>query len=95
MTGMPIAVNVDTRESDVASLSQEKLTEAVTGAGLTVVNSGSDLASAISEVRTSRSIWRTLLIAALVILLLESVIADSLGARRAKRAGAPQGGEHV
>jgi hypothetical protein len=82
---MPIAVNVDPRESDVASLSASDLNENLEGADITVVTSESDLIAAIDASRTGRSSWRYLLIAGFILLLLESLFAEFLRKRKRSR----------
>lgn len=87
--GMPVAVNVDPRESEVASLTAEELAKNVDGLGLTIAASDTDLAAAIEEGRTGRSSWRQFMIAALVLLLAESLLADWLRKRKASRSRKP------
>jgi hypothetical protein len=74
--GLPIAVNVDPRESDIACLPATEIRANLENLGLGVVMSDSELASTIDEKRTGRSAWRFLMIAALVFLLLECLLAD-------------------
>jgi hypothetical protein len=74
--GLPIAVNVDPRESDIACLPAAEIRANLENLGLGVVMSDSELASTIDEKRTGRSAWRFLMIAALVFLLLECLLAD-------------------
>ncbi|MCP3998830.1 MAG: hypothetical protein GY722_27725, partial [bacterium] len=82
--GMPVAVNVDHRESDVTSLTASELITNLEGTDVMVANSGADLAAAIETTRTGRSFWRQFMIAGLVLLLVESLFADRL--RKRKRA---------
>jgi hypothetical protein len=84
--GMPIAVNVDPRESEVACLGAAELQDMAGGLGLEVVATDAELAAAIDSARTGRSAWRTFMIAALGLLVGESLFADGLLRRR--RAGA-------
>jgi hypothetical protein len=86
--GMPIAVNVDPRESDVTSLSASDLNENLEGADITVVASESELVAAIDASRTGRSSWRYLLITGFILLLLESLFAEFL--RKQKRSRSKQ-----
>jgi hypothetical protein len=79
--GLPIAVNVDTRESEVACLPLPELRANLEGLGLTVAADGGELAAAIESTRTGRSAWRFFMIAALTILVLESLFADRLMTR--------------
>ncbi len=76
--GMPIAVNVDTRESDVACLSESELSTSLEGTGVTVAATETDLLSAIEATRTGRSSWRFFMLAGLVVLLIECLFADRL-----------------
>jgi len=86
---MPVAVNVDTRESEVASLTAADLGKNVEGLGLTIAANETELAAAIEDARTGRSSWRQFMIAALVFLLVESLLADWLRKRKASRAKKP------
>jgi hypothetical protein len=83
---MPIAVNVDPRESDVLSLTAAELEKNVEGLDLTIAASETELAGAIQDARTGRSSWRQFMIAALLFLLVESLLADWLRKRKASRA---------
>lgn len=83
--GMPIAVNVDSRESDVASLSASDLNKNLEGTDITVLASESELVAAINASRTGRSSWRFFLIAGFILLLLESLFAEFLRKRKSSR----------
>ncbi|QTN33645.1 BatA domain-containing protein [Akkermansiaceae bacterium] len=87
--GMPVAVNVDTRESEIASLTAGELRKNVDGLGLTIASSETELAAAIQEARIGSSSWRQFMIAGLVLLLAESLMADWLRKRKAARAKKP------
>jgi hypothetical protein len=76
--GMPVAVNVDTRESDIASLSASDLQANLKGIDITVASSEAELAAAIATSRTGRSYWKYFMIAALILLIAESLFADRL-----------------
>ena len=76
--GMPVAVNVDTRESDIACLTEAEVTKALEGTEVTVAANDADILSAIETLRTGKSSWRLLMIAAIAILLIESLLADRL-----------------
>jgi hypothetical protein len=78
--GLPIAVNVDTRESPVACLDDSELRGNLDPLGLKVV-SGGELAATIEANRTGRSAWRAFMIAALVFLLFECLLADRMLSR--------------
>lgn len=83
--GMPIAVNVDTRESDVACLTGPDLRERLAGTGITVSASSADLSADIATARTGRSSWRVFMMAGLVCLLIESLLADRILRRNTSR----------
>jgi uncharacterized membrane protein len=76
--GMPVAVNVDTRESNVKCLSASELVSRFEGSGVLVTRSDTELLDAIAQTRTGRSFWRFFMIAGLVLLLMESLFADRL-----------------
>jgi hypothetical protein len=86
--GMPVAVNVDPSESDVASLTPTELNTNLEGTGVTVTASEAELAAAIETNRTGRSFWRYFMIAGLIFLLVESLFAERL--RKKKRASGEQ-----
>ncbi|MFT5109058.1 MAG: hypothetical protein ACI9UA_004704, partial [Pseudoalteromonas tetraodonis] len=83
--GMPVAVNVDPGESDVLSLTAADLNTNLEGIDITVVNSEAELTAAIETSRTGRSSWRLFMIAGLVFLLVESLLADRLRNRKQSR----------
>lgn len=83
--GTPVAVNVHPRESDVATLTPEELAKTLEETGITLIEPEADLASAIESTRSSRSSWRPFMIAGLVFLLLECLLADRLQRRRSGR----------
>ena len=76
--GVPVAVNVDPRESEVACLPEAELRANLEGLGLNVASSDNELAAAIDSTRTGRSAWRFFMIAALAFLILECLFADRL-----------------
>lgn len=76
--GMPVAVNVDTRESDVACLSGAELEESLKGTGITVSATEADLTADIEAARTGRSSWRFFIMAGLAFLIIESLFADRI-----------------
>ena len=90
--GMPVAVNVDPRESDITSLTPADLQANLTGLDITVATSPDELAAVIATTRTGRSSWRSFMIAALLLLLAESLLADRMGH---KKRTAHAGGAHV
>jgi len=76
--GEPIAVNVDTAESDVRCLDSEEAQRILDDTG-TVVSAAP--ADHIDQVRAGREYGRLLLSAALVMLVLDSLIASGMGSR--------------
>jgi hypothetical protein len=79
--GVPIPVNVDPRESQVACLGDAELRGSLEPLGLQVLASGDELGAAIEASRTGRSAWRLFMIAALVFLLVECLLADRMLSR--------------
>jgi hypothetical protein len=76
--GMPIAVNVDTTESNVKCLSASETVSSFEGTGIMVAYSQADLLDAIERTRTGRSFWFFFMIAGLMLLVIESLIADRM-----------------
>ncbi len=70
-----LAVNVDPAESDARTLSALGLEAALAGLPAKVLAEEAQLAAAIKEGRIGRELWRTLMIAGLVVLALESLLA--------------------
>ncbi len=83
--GMPVAVNVDPTESNIASLAAADLNTNLEGLDITLAHSEAELAAAIESSRTGRSSWRQFMIAGIILLLLESLLADRLRSRKQKR----------
>jgi hypothetical protein len=79
--GLPIAVNVDPRESQVTCLDDAELRANLEGLGLQIVSNGEELATAIDSNRTGRSAWRFFMFAALAFLVIESLLADRMLSR--------------
>ena len=88
--GMPIAVNVDTRESDVTCLPESELRTRLEGTGTTVAATEAELLSAMEATRTGRSSWRFFMFAGLVFLLLECLFADRLLTKQWSRRQQPE-----
>jgi hypothetical protein len=72
---MPIAVNVDTAESDVSCLPADDLAIQFRDTDIRVARSEAELLDSIQQARTGLSFWRSLMIAGLVIFVLESLLA--------------------
>ncbi len=79
--GVPIAVNVDPSESIVSSLPESELRANMEGLGLSVVSGDAELSAAIEAGRTGRSAWRVFMIAALIFLVVECLLADRMMSR--------------
>jgi len=84
-----VAVNVDPRESDVASLTAAELNTNLEGTGVTVATSEAELEAAIETNRTGRSFWQYFMIAGLILLVVESLFADRLRKRKRARSKQP------
>ena len=84
--GLPVAVNVDTAESDVACLSPAEAAGSFADSGITVAQTDDDLLAAVGQARAGRSFWMLSLSAGLGLLVIESLLA--------KRMRASSGGEH-
>jgi hypothetical protein len=83
--GMPVAVNVNPSESHVASLTASDLNTNLEGLDIMLANSEAELSAAIEASRTGRSSWRQFMIAGLVLLLIESLLADRLRGKKQNR----------
>jgi hypothetical protein len=68
------AVNVDVRESDLASVPEPALVRAFPGGRAQVMRPGVDFARRVREARYGRELWSWFVIAALVLLVAETVI---------------------
>lgn len=86
--GLPIAVNVDTTESDVTCLTPDELAQRIAETGVQVAANEAELAAGIQAGRTGRSSWRFLMLAALCLLVAESLFAERLFTRKAARSRA-------
>lgn len=74
-TALYTAVNVDPRESNVQPLPESALAETFKGLNLRMVIEGDELGSAVHESRIGRELWKELLIASLLVLLVEGFLA--------------------
>lgn len=88
--GRPIAVNVDTRESAVKSLSVADAVARLRGTGVQVAGSEMDLLAGIESTRSKVSLWRIVMLAALAFLVIESLFAQWLH-RKSSGPGHPVG----
>jgi hypothetical protein len=87
--GLPIAVNVDTRESDVACLHETELRTVLDDTGIAIATSEAELLSEIESVRTGQSSWRFFMLMGLTFLIAESLFADRLVSKRLLRQRPP------
>ena len=91
--GMPIAVNADTSESDVACLSKTELTTMLDNTGVVIASTKIELLSAIETDRTGQSAWRFFMMMGLVFLIIESLFADLLLRKQVSRHQATESAE--
>ena len=76
--GMPIAVNVDTKESNVKCLTAAETMRSFEDTGITVAQSEAELLDAVEQTRTGRSFWLFCMLTGLGLLVIESLLADRL-----------------
>ena len=88
--GVPVAVNVDTRESDVTCLPAPELASQLEGTGITIAANETELLTAIDLIRTGRSSWRFFMMLGLALLLIECLFADRLLRRQQSRSNQHQ-----
>ena len=74
--GLPIAVNVDTAESDVKSLSSEEVQSTFADTGVRIARSEDELLDLSEELRSGTSFWRICLLAGLGLLVFEGLFAS-------------------
>lgn len=79
----PLAVNADATESDIRASSPAELAAALDDLPVRIIETGADVASTIQQARIGRELWKYLLAAALIALILESIVAKRY-ARRPK-----------
>ena len=77
--GHPIAVNVNTDESDARCLAPDQAADALAKTGVVVTESAVEM---IDDIRVGYEFWRPLMFACLAALVLESVIASQIFRRR-------------
>ena len=76
--GMPVAVNVDTKESNVKCLTAAETMRSFEDTGITVAPSEAELLDAVEQTRTGRSFWLFCMLTGLGLLVIESLLADRL-----------------
>ena len=81
--GLPVAVNVDTSESDVSCISAAETVLLFKGAEFMVAESEADLLDAVEGSRSGRSFWFIILLVGLGLLVLESLVAKWTSKRSA------------
>ncbi|HUS90829.1 MAG TPA: BatA domain-containing protein [Phycisphaerae bacterium] len=77
-----MAVNVDPTESDVRTLPPDSLSEAFASLPMTVLGGG-DVFAEVKQARRGLELWRTFMLAALIVLLLEALLAKVFTSRMA------------
>ena len=89
--GQPIAVNADTTESVVKQIKTEDLRKLFDESAIMIASSDDELAAHMDTARSGMSLWRSFLIAALALFLIESLLADRMHAKILRKGGpAPQ-----
>ena len=88
---IPVAVSVDPGESDARSLTDKALDEALRGTKMKIVPEKDDLGAAIRHGRVGREIWRELLFAALLLLLIEAYLSRRFTRGLTKRSSSASG----
>jgi hypothetical protein len=83
--GMPVAVNANINESDVRCLSQEEAEKSFEETGLTVLGTDQAMTGAIASARSRIDFTRFFMIAGLVLLLIECLLADRLLRSRSRK----------
>lgn len=86
----PIAVNVNTRESDVKCMSISDASELLRDTGVRVTGGQAELLGEVESSRDKRSLWRMLLVGGLVFLVVESLLADWMFSSASRRRRATQ-----
>jgi hypothetical protein len=71
---IPVAVSVDPGESHALCLTDSALDETLQGTGLKIVPQADDLGAAIRQGRIGHEIWRELMLAGLLLLLIEAYL---------------------
>ena len=89
--GMPIAVNVDTRESNVKSIAPQEAEDSLKGTGVLIASSAEELVAGTEAARKARSLWRMFLIAGLAFLVIEGLLAEILFRRASTGGGTTNG----
>jgi hypothetical protein len=91
--GVPIAVNIDTQESDVAGLSPAETSASFAKSAITIAETDADLLAGVSQTRVGRSFGLLFLLAGLGLLVAESLLAKRMQALRRGTQGAGSRGQ--
>ena len=73
--GVPVAVNVDTAESNVGSQSAAEVAQRFEETDIVVAQSDAELLDAVGQSQTGRSFWFPLLLSVLGLLVIETLLA--------------------
>jgi hypothetical protein len=82
---VPIAVNVDTRESNVTSLSVDEQQRVFANTGVRLVQPDEPLEELLEESRSITSFWYLCVMICVVIMLMESVLACRVPKRQTRQ----------
>lgn len=78
---LSVAVNVDTRESEAATLDADALGDALAGLPVRILDDAEAMRQAIRDSRVGRELWRPLVLLALIVLMAEAILARRFSAR--------------
>ena len=81
--GLPIAVNIDTRESDVASLDNDAISAALGNSGILLALTEPELVDTFTQLEPRWSYWKFCLLAGLGLLVVEGLLATGMRNRPA------------
>jgi len=81
---LTVAVNVDPLEGAAATLDRAATASALAGLNIAMIDPGDDMRTMVAEARVGRELWKELLIAALLLLLAESLLARWFSMRMRK-----------
>ncbi len=83
--GVPVAVNVDTAESNVGSQSAAELLQRFEETDIVVAQSDADLLDAVGQSQIGRSFWFPMLVTVLGLLVIESLLAGRKPSKSASK----------
>jgi hypothetical protein len=90
---IPVAVNVETAESDVRGLTEEELEATARELALRVVAPGASVVAAIREGRTGRELWSLLLFVGVLAVVAEALLARHISIRKRRPEEPPEESE--